>query len=75
MARLARGDVFDPGEVAVAHCINRCVRRCFLCGHDPISGKNYEHRKRWLEERFRFLAGCFGIDVLGFAILSRKLST
>ena len=70
MARLARGDVFDPFEISTFHCINRCVRRCFLCGHDPVSGKNFNHRKRWLEERLRFLAGIFGIDVLGFAILS-----
>ena len=70
MARLARGDLFDPAEVSVVHCINRCVRRCFLCGHDPLTGKNYEHRKIWLEERLKFLAGQFGIDVLGFAILS-----
>ncbi|MEQ8790972.1 MAG: hypothetical protein RIC55_32210, partial [Pirellulaceae bacterium] len=34
------------------------------------SGRSFEHRKRWLEERLRFLAGCFGIDLLGFAILS-----
>ncbi|MEQ8788529.1 MAG: hypothetical protein RIC55_19625, partial [Pirellulaceae bacterium] len=70
MARLARADVFDPAEVSVFHCINRCVRRCFLCGHDAVSGRSFEHRKRWLEERLRFLAGCFGIDLLGFAILS-----
>jgi hypothetical protein len=62
--------VFDPAEVSVFHCINRCVRRCFLCGHDAESGRSYEHRKRWLEERLRFLAGCFGIDILGFAIMS-----
>jgi hypothetical protein len=41
-----------------------------LCGHDPVTGQNYEHRKAWLEERLVFLAGVFGIDVLGFAILS-----
>ena len=70
MARLARGDLFDPQEVSVFHCIHRCVRRCFLCGHDAVGGRDYEHRKAWLEERLRFLAGCFGIDVLGFAILS-----
>ncbi|MGE3410278.1 MAG: transposase [Pirellulales bacterium] len=70
MARLARADLVDPAEVAAFHCINRCVRRCFLCGEDPVSGRNYEHRKRWLEERLAFLAGQFGIDVLGFAILS-----
>lgn len=70
MARLARADLFDPLEVSVFHCINRCVRRCFLCGYDAVSGKNYDHRKQWLEERLRGLAGQFGIDVLGFAILS-----
>ena len=70
MARLARADVFHPAEVSVFHCINRCVRRCFLCGDDPLTGVNYDHRKAWLEERLRFLAGQFGIDVLGFAIMS-----
>ena len=70
MARLARADLFDPAEVSVVHCINRCVRRCFLCGDDPYTGHNYDHRKAWLEQRLAFLAGQFGIDVLGFAILS-----
>lgn len=41
MARLARAEVFDPGEVSVFHCINRCARRCFLCGHDPLTGNNF----------------------------------
>jgi REP element-mobilizing transposase RayT len=70
MARLARADLFDPAEISVVHCINRCVRRCFLCGDDPHTGQNYDHRKAWLERRLAFLAGQFGIDVLGFAILS-----
>jgi hypothetical protein len=70
MARLARADLFDPAEVSVVHCINRCVRRCFLCGEDPYTRRNYDHRKQWLERRLAFLAGRFGIDVLGFAILS-----
>jgi hypothetical protein len=70
MARLARGDVFDPLEVSVFHCINRCVRRCFLCGHDPLTGRDFEHRKAWIEQRMRELAGLFGIDLLGLAIMS-----
>jgi REP element-mobilizing transposase RayT len=41
-----------------------------LCGDDPLTGINYDHRKAWLEDRLRFLAGLFGIDVLNFAILS-----
>lgn len=39
MARLARADLVDPNEVAVFHCIHRCVRRAFLCGDDPYDGK------------------------------------
>lgn len=70
MARLACADLVDPVEVAVFHCINRCVRRSFLCGDDPYSGNNYDHRKQWLESRIKFLAGQFGIDIVGFAILS-----
>ena len=50
--------------------MNQVVRRCFLFGTDPVSGKNFDHRKVWIEEQLRLQAACFGIDVLGFAILS-----
>jgi len=60
---LARADLVDPLEVAAYHCIHRCVRRNFLCGNDPYNGRNYDHRKAWLEERMKFLAGLFGIDL------------
>jgi len=45
MARLARVEVFAADEVAIVHLINRTVRRCFLMGDDPLTGKNYDHRK------------------------------
>ena len=70
MARTARSDVFDPLEIAIAHVIQRCVRRCLLMGNDPVSGKNFDHRKQWLEDRLRHFAACFGIDLLTFCILS-----
>src|SRR5688572_1630742 len=70
MARLARAEVFDPHEVSVFHGINRCVRHCYLCGDDPLTGRNFDHRKAWLEERLRELVRWFGIDLLDFAILS-----
>jgi len=70
MARLARGEVFYPDEVAISHFFNRTTRRCFLMGQDPISGKNFDHRKVWIEHYLRELAASFGIDLLGFAILS-----
>ena len=36
MPRIRRRLLVDPAEVGVYHCINRCVRRSFLCGSDPV---------------------------------------
>ena len=70
MLRLARSEVSDPDEIAIAHVYNRTVRRCFLMGDDPVSGKNFEHRKVWIEQYLKQFAAQFGIDLLGFAILT-----
>jgi hypothetical protein len=69
MPRIPRKLLIDPTEVGVFHCISRCVRRAFLCGCDRLSGKNFDHRKQWIQDRIEFLAGQFGIDVLGFAVI------
>jgi REP element-mobilizing transposase RayT len=73
MARAVRNEVIAEGEVGVYHCINRCVRRAFLCGRDPVSGRSFDHRKVWIQQRLEMLAGQFGIDVLGFTIMSNHL--
>ena len=39
MARTNRRDVLAAGEIQVVHCINRCVRRAYLCGQDPLTEK------------------------------------
>ena len=70
MVRLARSEVFDPQEVAIAHLYNRTCRRCFLMGFDQVSGKNFDHRKAWIEEYLKQFAQAFGIDLLAYAILS-----
>ena len=73
MARQNRKDIFDPGEISVVHCIQRAVRRAMLCGVDKNTGKSYEHRKKLIQDRLEYLAGAFGIDVLGYAIMGNHL--
>lgn len=46
MARVHRREVLSDVEIQVVHCVNRCVRRGFLCGTDPVSGQDYEHRRQ-----------------------------
>ena len=62
MARMARVEVFAADEVAVVHVMNRTVRRCFLLGYDSVTGRNYDHRKDWIDEQLIHQAQHFGID-------------
>ncbi|WP_145055901.1 transposase [Lignipirellula cremea] len=73
MARTPRREVIDESSVGVFHCVNRCVRRAFLCGQDPVSGQDFDHRRAWIQRRMEFLAGEFGVEVLGFAVMSNHL--
>ena len=61
MARTNRRDVLADGEIQVVHCINRCVRRAYRCGQDPLTGTDYEHRRELIRQRMEFLAGIMGI--------------
>lgn len=70
MAKLARAELFAPDEIACVHVMNRAVRRACLMGEDPLTGLNFDHRRKWMEERLKHFAALFGIDLLAYAILS-----
>jgi REP element-mobilizing transposase RayT len=70
---IARRTLVDPAEIGVFHCISRCVRRAFLCGRDSYSGKNYEHRRAWIRDRLRELAGLFAVEVHAYNVMSNHL--
>ena len=50
--------------------MSRCVRRAFLCGADPYSGVNYEHRRDWLESKLLLVADTFAIKLCAYAIMN-----
>ena len=52
------------------HCMSRCVRRAFLCGDDPLSGQNFDHRKQWIVDKIKQLSTVFAVDICAFAVLS-----
>ena len=66
----ARKDMVAEGEVGIYHCVNRCVRRAWLCGEDSLTQRSYDHRKQWIRDRLEELAALFGMDILGFAVMS-----
>ncbi|MCL1091574.1 transposase [Shewanella profunda] len=55
------------------HCCSRVVRRAFLCGDDDYSGKNYDHRRAWVESLLFELEAVFAIDMVAFAVMSNHL--
>ena len=68
-----RSQLVTPGAEGAFHCVQRCVRRAFLCGIDRYTGQSFEHRKDWIETRIRLLGECFAVAIHAYAIMSNHL--
>jgi REP element-mobilizing transposase RayT len=73
MGRALRAEQFAVDQVSIVHVIQRCVRRAFLAGVDQKTGKDFGYRREWIRRRMEALASVFGIDVIGYAILSNHM--
>jgi REP element-mobilizing transposase RayT len=72
---LPRSKYVQEGQEGVYHCFSRCVRRAFLYGFDPVTRRDFSHRKAWLLDRLRHLAAIFAIEVCAYAILHNHYHT
>jgi REP element-mobilizing transposase RayT len=70
MPAYARNLLIPNGADCLVHTISRCVRRAWLCGDDPYSGKNFDHRREWVRDRAKMLVGHFAVEVLAYAVMS-----
>ncbi len=66
----ARSSQIDLSISPYYHCMTRCVRRSFLCGHDQETGRDYSHRKPWIVSRMKHLASIFAIHICAYAVMS-----
>jgi len=67
---IKRSELIDSESAGYYHLMSRCVRRTFLCGVDKETGRNYEHRRQWIENRILELADIFAIEVYAYAVMS-----
>ena len=67
---IARKRQISLADTKYYHCISRCVRHAYLCGEDSLTGKSYEHRRGWVEQKLFSLAKIFCIDICAYAVMS-----
>jgi REP element-mobilizing transposase RayT len=69
----ARRQLVNPAYAGTFHCINRCVRRSWLCGLDEYTNQSFEHRKPWVEARILELGDIFACGIYAWAVMSNHL--
>ena len=67
---ISRKQQIDLSVTPYYHCVNRCVRRAFLCGEYKYTGISYDHRRGWIADKIKELSRVFAIDIAAYAVMS-----
>ena len=51
-----RDQQFHADELGMVFVAPRCIRRAWLAGEDPLTGKDFSFRKEWIRRRLKALA-------------------
>lgn len=65
-----RSELVDRENGGFYHLGARCVRRAMLCGEDPVSKRDFSHRRAWIENLMLELAEVFTVHVTEYAVMS-----
>ena len=65
-----RSELVDRENGGFYHLGARCVRRAMLCGKDPVSNRDFSHRRAWIENLMLELAEVFTVHVNEYAVMS-----
>ena len=65
-----RYELINREEGGFYHVFSRCVRQACLCGQDPVTGENRDHRRDWIESRLLALTEVFAVNVYAYAVMS-----
>ena len=67
---ISRRHLIDAETTPYYHVMTRCVRRAYLCGQDELTGRDFSHRRLWIEDSIFKLSKVFAIDIAAYAVMS-----
>ena len=73
LQRRARKQCHTRRATPVTIAPGGCDPSAQLCGQYPLTGKNFDHRNVWIQERLAFLAGQSAIDICSIARMSNHV--